>query len=326
MAAITYDPIPIWDIGPLALSLHGVFAGLGVVAGGTLMVRDSERRGFGRDITISIFTWGVVAAIIGTRLFTIPAHLGDPGYGFDDMIAIAGDYSILGGYVGGIIGALIRFRMLRAPGLPFLDMVAPGMALGAVIGRIGDLAIVEHLGSPTDFFLGYTIKPGYDVSPQHDALECTVQSAVDGICGTYHHTALYDLLGALVLLGLLLYLRKAWSGKHYGQLFWIWAAWYGFQRFLIDFARLGAAQDGTVADSVMGPFTGSQWGALALGAAGVALFVWAGRTQPPVSAEQDAAYVSSIPFLVENPPEEVAAGPAESAEVAAVDGDEPAPD
>ncbi len=314
LAAITYDPIPIWEVGPVALSLHGVFAGLGVVAGGTVMVRDAERRGFGRDITISIFTWGVVAAIIGTRLFTIPAHIGDPGYGFDDAIAIAGDYSILGGYLGGIIGALIRFRLLRAPGLPFLDMVAPGMALGAVIGRIGDLAIVEHLGSPTDFFLGYTVKPGYDVSPQHDALECTVQTAIDGICGTYHHTALYDLLGAAVLLGLLLYLRKNWSGKHYGQLFWIWAAWYGFQRFFIDFARLGAAEDGTVADSVMGPFTGSQWGALALGLAGLALIAWSGRTQPVVSASQDAAYVASIPFLAEHPPPPPAGAAAEPPE------------
>ena len=40
-----------------------------------------------------------------------------------------------------------------------------GLILGTVVGRIGDLAIVEHLGRETSFFLGYEIKPGYDVAP-----------------------------------------------------------------------------------------------------------------------------------------------------------------
>jgi prolipoprotein diacylglyceryltransferase len=158
-----------------------------------------------------------------------------------------------------------------------------------VIGRIGDLAIVEHLGSQTDFFLGFTVKPGYDLSPQHDVLECTVSQAVNGICGTYHHTAFYDMIGAGVLLLVLLWLRKNWTTRHYGQLFAIWVIWYGVQRFFIDFTRLGAAEIGTVADSVMGPFTGSQWGALGGAAIGALLFVrW--RRHPVVSAQQDAAY------------------------------------
>ena len=49
-----------------------------------------------------------------------------------------------------------------------MDMATPGLAIGAVVGRVGDLAIVEHLGGQTSFFLGYELKPGYDVSPQHD--------------------------------------------------------------------------------------------------------------------------------------------------------------
>ena len=173
----------------------------------------------------------------------------------------------------------------------FADMSGPGLALGAVIGRIGDLAIVEHIGSPTSFFLGYELAPGYDVAPQHDQLEVLCETLAQ--CGPYHHTALYDLLGAAVLLVVLLGLARLWRGRRYGQIFALWTLWYGLQRFLIDFTRLEAAKDGTVADSVMGPFTGSQWGGLATAALGVALLTWF-RRNDVVSTEGDMARGAKI--------------------------------
>ena len=290
LASISYTPIPLVELGPLSLSLHGVFAGVGVVGGGWWMLREARMRGFNADKVASIFTWGVAVALLGTRAFTIPAHIGDPGYGFSEMISITGDYSILGGYAGGIIGAVIRLRMLKMSGKAILDLVAAGMALGAVLGRIGDLAIVEHLGSRTDFFLGFAVKPGHELAPQHTALQCDELSAIEGICGVYHHTALYDMFGAAVLFLLLAYLGKAWTKRRYGQLFVLWMALYGFQRFVIDFTRLDAAKEGILADSVMGPFTGSQWGALGLGLAGLALFLWFGKTSKIVTPENDEEF------------------------------------
>ncbi len=272
LAAISYKPIPIVELGPLNLSLHGVFAAVGFLVGGTLMVREARRRGFDPEVPISGLTWAVAASIIGARLFTVPAHIGDPGYGLDDVFGLSGDFSILGGYAGGIIVGLWRIKALGGHIPAFADMAAPGLAIGAVIGRIGDLAIVEHIGSPTSFFLGYELKPGYDVAPQHDQLEILCETL--GRCGPYHHSALYDMLGAAILLGVLLWLRAAWKGRHYGQMFALWTVWYGVQRFLVDFSRLGAAEEGTVSDSVMGPFTGSQWGGLLTAAIGVGLMWW----------------------------------------------------
>lgn len=297
IAAISYKPIPIFDLGPLSLSLHGLFAGLGFAAGAYLMIREAGRRGFDVDKLMSVLTWALVGSILGARLLTVPAHIGDPGYGLDDIVGFAGDFSILGGYAGGILVAWLRMRMLAASVPAYMDMAATGLAIGAVVGRIGDLAIIEHLGGPTSFFLGYELKPGYDVSPQHDRLEDLCERAVDAFCGPYHHTGLYDMIGAAVLLGTLFLLQRLWVKRRYGQMFSFWMIWYGVQRFLIDFARLGAARDGVVApdgttveaiaDSVMGPFTGSQWGALGTAAIGVLLVLWA-RRYPVVSVEADA--------------------------------------
>jgi phosphatidylglycerol:prolipoprotein diacylglycerol transferase len=292
-AAISYKPIPIYEIGPLSLSLHGVFAAAGFLVGGWLIVRQVRRRGFNPEIPISGLTWAVLFSLIGARLFTVPAHLGDPGYGLDDVFGVAGDFSILGGYAGGIIAGLWRMKYLGANIPAFADMSAAGLALGGVIGRIGDLAIVEHIGSATSFFLGYELKPGYDVAPQHDQLETLCETL--GQCGPYHHTALYDLLGLAVLFGVLMLAARVWRGR-YGQMFALWTAWYGMQRFFIDFTRLDAAKEGTVADAVMGPLTGSQWGGLATAALGVALFLWFRRNER-VSAEGDVT-LGAVPELV----------------------------
>jgi hypothetical protein len=100
------------------------------------------------------------------------------------------------------------------------------------------------------------------------------------------------------LLGVIVLLRRVWVSRHYGQMFAFWMVWYGLQRFLIDFARLGAARDGLelpdgstvemISDSVMGPFTGSQWGGLGAAALGVLLLVWT-RRNPVVSADADVS-------------------------------------
>lgn len=167
--------------------------------------------------------------------------------------------------------------------LPTLDLSAFGLALGTVVGRIGDLAIVEHLGSATTLPFGYGIKPGYDVAPQHNALECTEATVgLDGFCGVYHHVAAYDLLGAAVLLGALYFAYRRFQ-LHYGQLFFFWVAWYGFQRFLLDFLRFG------MGDAEIGPLTWNQVSGLAAGIGGLALFWYMSRRQPEVSPEEDVA-------------------------------------
>ncbi len=311
LAGISYPPIPIFELGPLNLSLHGLFAGLGFLAGAALMVREARRRGFDADKITSVLTWALVASILGARFFTVPGQLlTSSSYGFSDAISLTGDYSILGGYAGGILVGAWRMRMLRLRVPVTLDMAAAGLAIGAVVGRIGDLAIVEHLGGATSFFLGYTVEPGYELSPQHRVLQNLCDT--EGLCGTFHHTALYDMLGAAALLGVIYWLRRRWTTRRYGQLFSIWVIWYGLQRFVIDFTRLGAARDGweieggrvvdnIIADSVLGPLTGSQWGALGGALLGVLLLLW-WRRMPAVTDGQDDVYRAEA----EGPP----AGPA----------------
>ena len=291
MATIAYPPIPIWEIGPLRFSLHGVFAAVGFFVAFWWVTRLLDRRGFDPAGFQSLAVWALAGGLLGARLLTAPAALLD-GAGWEALNPVVGNYSIMGGFLGGILVGVWRMRRLGLPLLPYLDMASFGLALGTVVGRIGDLAIVEHLGRATTVAWGYEVRPGYDLAPQHNGLECTVAEAgPDGICGIYHHVPLYDMVGAGALLVVLWVLYRR-ASLHYGQLLSAWVVWYGLQRFVLDSLRFG------MGDATVGSLTWNQVSALGGAALGVVLWWWFGRRQPRVTTERDesmGARSSAVP-------------------------------
>jgi len=280
LAVISYPPIPIFHVGPLQMSLHVVFAALGFMAGGWYVTKRLDARGFSGEAFQSVLSWALVGSLLGARYFTAPAQILD-GVPLTTALAPLGNFSIMGGFAGGILVGWWRMRRVGLPRPPTFDAASFGLAIGTIVGRIGDLAIVEHLGSPTTLPWGYGIKPGYDVAPQHDALECTTAGA-DGFCGIYHHVAMYDLLGAVALFFVLRWLARRVQLR-YGQLFSLWIVWYGLQRFVLDFLRYGNG------DATLGPFTWNQVSGLTASLLGLVLFLRFGRREPVVSEEADRA-------------------------------------
>jgi hypothetical protein len=72
-----------------------------------------------------------------------------------------------------------------------LDAAAPGLALGIAVGRLGDLAIADHLGRPTSLPLGFRC-PTVSVVGETVGSPCSPGTVV-------HLTAAYDLVGALLV-------------------------------------------------------------------------------------------------------------------------------
>ncbi len=290
LAVISYPPIPIWEIGPLNFSLHGLFAALGFIAGAWIATRELDKRGFDTVKYQKVLTWGLVGALLGARYFTMPAQLLNGASLADALHPLRGNFSIMGGFAGGILAGGWRMRQVGLPVLGTLDLNSFGLAVGTIVGRIGDLAIVEHLGQKTDVAWGYGVKPGYELAPQHNALQCT-EAAVDadGFCGIYHHTAVYDLIGAAILLGVLYLVYRRYQ-LHYGQLFFFWVAWYGFQRFILDALRFGTNTDAEILS-----FTWNQVSGLGAGVGGLILFWWMGRAQPAITPEDDEGLGATPP-------------------------------
>ncbi len=249
-ALLEWDPIVRIVIGPLRISPHGLATALGFLAGARLMLPAARARDIRDEQVHAMLFRAIIGALVGARLAYVINHLGE--YREDPLEALKvwqGGISLLGGITGAILAAIPVMRRERLSFWKVMDAAAPGLALGILIGRIGDLIVGDHLGKPTDFALGFRCT-GADSASSCDA------PLGEGV----HLPALYDLVSVTALLALLLMLcrRRRWDGF----LILAFAAWYGTGRIIEDFFRVDVTH-GT-------GLTGSQWSSLAV----VVLTLW----------------------------------------------------
>lgn len=270
----TIDPLE-WqileriEIGPLAVSPHGIGIALGYLAGAQLMIRRARRRGGPdeTDIWNTLF-WALLGAIIGARVGYVLGHFSEVTSGGEDLLGIfrvwEGGISLLGGITGAVLVALPYMIRKRMGFWRTLDLAAPGLALGIVIGRIGDLIIGDHIGRPTEFFLGWRCLGSEGTPPLPAEVYLDRYPADPPPLGCYdltlHQTALYDFLSTILLLGVLLYVGR--RARPTGFMILVFTVWYAAMRIITDFLRVDRRYFG---------LTGSQITALLAGLAAIYL-------------------------------------------------------
>jgi len=224
LGAISYNPLVNIELGPLSISPHGIGIALGFLAGTRLMLPVARRQGWDVDAVYACVTRAAIGSIIGARLAYAVNHAGDFDSVWEVFKVWEGGISLLGGFFGAIALAMTGMKKYRLSLWKAMDASVPGMALGVVIGRVGDLVVGDHLGKTTTFFLGYECPP----ASVDTASPCVAGSIV-------HQTALYDFLLTSVLLVALLLLRR--RVRYAGFLTIMFGAWYGTQRIVEDFLR-----------------------------------------------------------------------------------------
>jgi phosphatidylglycerol:prolipoprotein diacylglycerol transferase len=278
LAFLTYTPIVTLELGPLSISPHGMGTAIGFVAGAQLLLRRTRRMGISDELVYQALMRGGIGAVIGARVAYVVNHLGGFSSPLEWFAIWNGGISLLGGITGGLLAGVPIVTRKGTRLWPLLDAVAPGLALGIMIGRVGDLVVADHLGKPTGFVLGYAC-------PDAD----TAAPCIAPIGAAVHQPALYDLFAAAALLALLLLLRR--RPRRDGFLALTFGAVYGLARFGEDFFRI---------DETHGTgLTGSQWTALT-----VAALAWwyllvvrrtPGRTRPveaPASPPEETRVVT----------------------------------
>jgi phosphatidylglycerol---prolipoprotein diacylglyceryl transferase len=245
-------------VGGLEVSPHGISIALGVLLGAEVMRRRARRRGVARRIghdpdraVEALLVRAVIGGIVGARFFYVVTRLDQFPDPLGWFTVWHGGLSLLGGITGAVLAGLpyVLRRRLSVPLV--LDSVAPGLALGIFIGRIGDLVIGEHLGGRTDFLLGWRCTSALrDPAAPYPWPGPTAQGCFDV---AVHQTALYDLLlGGLVFAALLLLERRP---RPDGFSMAAFVLLYGSGRVVTDFAR-------TADRNLIGTLTGSQVSAL----------------------------------------------------------------
>src|SRR3546814_20526789 len=93
-----------------------------------------------------------IGALVGARLAYALNHWADYADRPLEVLAVwEGGISLFGGIFGGVLAAVPVMRRKQLPFWTLMDAAAPGLALGILLGRIGDLVVGDHLGEPTDF-------------------------------------------------------------------------------------------------------------------------------------------------------------------------------
>jgi len=172
----------------------------------------------------------LMAALLGSRLFYVVYHVEEfRGHWGDIFNPFQGDgrlgmggLSMMGGVVLSVLGGITFLFWRRAKVWLIADVVAPTLALGVGITRIGCLLNGCCFGKPTDSPLGVVFPAdsfaGYIFPHQHIWPAQLFASA----------------MGFLIFALLLLLERRK---KFEGQIFLLMAIFYSLGRFAIDFFR-----------------------------------------------------------------------------------------
>ena len=297
---LAWEIIPRIELGPLAVSPHGIGIAVGFLLGAQLMVRRAKRFGGPDegDIWNCLF-YALIGSMVGARVGYVLGHLSQVTDGGDDILGIfkvwEGGISLIGGITGAVLFALPYMIRKRMGFWRTMDLAAPGLALGIVIGRVGDLVIGDHLGKPTDLPLGWRCLGEIGGTAPVEGLQyrLLLEQGEPPSLGcfdlTLHQTALYDFGSTLLLLGLLLYLGR--KVRNPGFMIVVFTIWYSAMRVITDFLRVDRRYFG---------LTGSQLMTLAVGVACLYLLARY-RGAPPGFARPPSAPPDEPPAPVPAP-------------------------
>jgi prolipoprotein diacylglyceryltransferase len=169
-------------LGALTVSTHDVFTVLGIVVALVATWRIATRRKRADQHLITIVAGGLLTAAIFARYGLVIRYLQEaPSPDLDGFLRYGGR-TLLGGLAGAYLGVVITKRFIgytRHTG----DLLAPGVALGLAIGRVGCF-LTERPGTPT------TLPWGVHVSAEAAARYRDCEACATG--AAMHPSFLYE--------------------------------------------------------------------------------------------------------------------------------------
>ncbi|MFA6956129.1 MAG: prolipoprotein diacylglyceryl transferase [Thermoanaerobaculia bacterium] len=232
--------------GNFEITTFGFMMFLGFMIGGLVLGRQFRRAGLGDELASSVVLAAAVGGIVGAKVYY--AIL----FRSLDALWSRGGLVWYGGFIGGFLAVTWVVHRARVSWLRVADAVAPALALGYCLGRIGCFLVGDDYGRPTDSWLGIAFPKGLPPTTA-DSLRgfgVAVDPALPGeTLLRVHPTQLYEAGASLIFFGILLWVASRW--KVPGRVFGLFMILAGVERFLVEILR---AKD----DRFFGPLTVAQ--------------------------------------------------------------------
>jgi prolipoprotein diacylglyceryl transferase len=250
LAAIPSPSTGVYHLGPFTLHMYGVMLLAAIAAAIWLTGRRWVAWGGDWDLIFRIAVWGVVAGIIGARIYhlitswSLDPAIHETWYG--PFAVWKGGLGVWGGIPAGVLaGAWIVHRSGNSVRL-MMDAVAPGLLLAQGIGRWGNYFNQELYGEKTSLPWGLKI----DARPGE----------------LFHPTFLYEFIFDVLAVLLLLWIDRRYRLKR-PALFSLYVALYTAFRMFEETLRIDESHH--IAGMRL-----NFWVSLVLFVASVAFFVW----------------------------------------------------
>ena len=244
------------EIGPLVIYSFGAMMALGFLVSGYVVSRGFERLGHDPEHAWSIVLWAAVGGVVGARVVAIlsdwQTFLDHP---FGSLFSGSG-FVWYGGLIGGFVSVTIYVLRNGIAWLDAVDAVAPGLALGQAIGRIGcQISGDGDWGKPSDL--------PWAVAYPNSIIGWQSWVRANGLPPDVrvHPAPVYETLAYCAIFVLLWRLKD--RGLRKGSLLWVYFVTSSVARFLVEAIR--------VEPVVAAGLTQAQWIAIALFGIGTVL-------------------------------------------------------
>jgi phosphatidylglycerol---prolipoprotein diacylglyceryl transferase len=230
----------LFTIGPVTIYSYGVMLATAVLVCAYFLSLDAKRCNISQDTAYDLVFWCMLGGILGARIFYVFIEWSYfSGNLWEIPMLQKGGLAWQGGFLGGVLAGVWFTRSRKLSLRPIMDLVAPYIALGQSIGRIGCFFNGCCYGKPVPWGIYF---------PMHQA--------------RLYPTQLFECAGLLLIF---LILKKAQSKPHQAGFIFVFYLWLAaIERFIVEFYRADH-------DLLWGNLSLAQYVALGVFAAGLIL-------------------------------------------------------
>lgn len=215
---INIDPVAVTIFG-LSIYWYGIIIACGFLVGIIIATYESKRSQLNSDIIVDVVLIGTPSAIIGARLYYVFFNWSYYKNNLSEVFSIrSGGLAIYGAIIAALISTVIYCKIKKINVWKVFDVCAPGLIIAQSIGRWGNFVNREAYGRETT------------LPWRMEIFDAASQSRI-----AVHPTFLYESLWNLVGFLIIMFCRK--KKKVDGEVFLLYAFWYGLGRAWIEGLR-----------------------------------------------------------------------------------------
>ncbi|MCX8012574.1 MAG: prolipoprotein diacylglyceryl transferase, partial [Desulfobacterota bacterium] len=128
----------LFHLGPVTIYTYGVFVALGLLIGVILAQKQAKRAGLNPEDFHDLIFYSILGGIIGSRIFYVIQNFSSYKDNLFGIVKIwEGGLIFQGGFIVAVAVAWVLIKKKKLSFWKSFDVLAPYLAFGQAIGRIG---------------------------------------------------------------------------------------------------------------------------------------------------------------------------------------------